>query len=80
VVVKLNQLGEGPPGREAVISDPMRKEMMAAAFRRQEELKVSPAFYRENSKWCFICYNTIISISDISRYCCSFDLTSLRKR
>ncbi|XP_017059372.1 cilia- and flagella-associated protein 298 [Drosophila ficusphila] len=41
VVVKLNQLGEGPPGREAVISDPLRKQMMAEAFRRQEELKIN---------------------------------------
>ncbi|XP_034655993.1 cilia- and flagella-associated protein 298 [Drosophila subobscura] len=40
VVVKLNQLGEGPPGREAVISEQMRRQMMADSFRRQEELKV----------------------------------------
>ncbi|XP_017070542.1 cilia- and flagella-associated protein 298 [Drosophila eugracilis] len=39
VVVKLNQLGEGPPAREAVISEPMRRQMMAESFRRQEELK-----------------------------------------
>ncbi|EDW79173.1 uncharacterized protein Dwil_GK12707 [Drosophila willistoni] len=39
VVVKLNQLGEGPPGREAVISEQLRQQMMADAYRRQEELK-----------------------------------------
>ncbi|KAH8239647.1 hypothetical protein KR032_006277 [Drosophila birchii] len=39
ILVKLNQLGEGPPAREAVISDAIRQQMMADAFRRQEELK-----------------------------------------
>ncbi|KAH8376378.1 hypothetical protein KR200_000556 [Drosophila serrata] len=39
VLVKLNQLGEGPPAREAPISEPIRRQMMAEAFRRQEELK-----------------------------------------
>ncbi|XP_023165809.1 cilia- and flagella-associated protein 298 [Drosophila hydei] len=41
VVVKLNQLGEGPPGREQVINEQLRRQMMAANFKRQEELKVS---------------------------------------
>lgn len=40
VVVKLNQLGEGPPGREQVITEDQRRQMMAAQYRRQEELKV----------------------------------------
>lgn len=39
VVVKINQLGDGPPAREAVISEHIRRQMMADAFRRQEELK-----------------------------------------
>ncbi|XP_067648128.1 cilia- and flagella-associated protein 298 [Eurosta solidaginis] len=41
VVVKLNKHGDGPPGREAVLTEEIRKRMMADAFRRQEELKVS---------------------------------------
>ncbi|EDV40535.2 uncharacterized protein Dana_GF10560 [Drosophila ananassae] len=40
VVVKINQLGDGPPAREAVISEHIRRQMMADAFRRQEELKL----------------------------------------
>lgn len=39
VVVKLNSLGEGPPAREPVITEDVRKRMMADAYRRQEELK-----------------------------------------
>ncbi|XP_017840219.1 cilia- and flagella-associated protein 298 [Drosophila busckii] len=39
VVVKLNQLGEGPPAREQVISEQVRRQMMADAHRRQEELR-----------------------------------------
>ncbi|XP_055911852.1 cilia- and flagella-associated protein 298-like isoform X2 [Eupeodes corollae] len=39
VVVKLVKLGEGPPGREAIITEDVRKRMMADAYRRQEELK-----------------------------------------
>ncbi|XP_061393432.1 cilia- and flagella-associated protein 298-like [Musca vetustissima] len=39
VVVKLNRHGEGPPSREPVITDELRKRMMADAYRRQEELK-----------------------------------------
>ncbi|EDW17306.1 cilia- and flagella-associated protein 298 [Drosophila mojavensis] len=41
VVVKLNQLGEGPPGREQVVNEQLRRQMMAANFKRQEELKLS---------------------------------------
>ncbi|XP_032598986.1 cilia- and flagella-associated protein 298 [Drosophila grimshawi] len=40
VVVKLNQLGEGPPAREQVITEHVRRQLMAAEFKRQEELKV----------------------------------------
>uniref|UniRef100_A0A1A9X4G4 Uncharacterized protein n=1 Tax=Glossina brevipalpis TaxID=37001 RepID=A0A1A9X4G4_9MUSC len=39
VVVKLNQHGEGPPGREPVITEDLRRRMMADSYRRQEELK-----------------------------------------
>ncbi|XP_037930711.1 cilia- and flagella-associated protein 298-like [Teleopsis dalmanni] len=41
VVVKLNSIGEGPPGREPVLTEDIRRRMMADAYRRQEELKVS---------------------------------------
>lgn len=39
VIVKLNQVGEGPPGREPIVTENIKKQMMAEAFRRQEELK-----------------------------------------
>ncbi|XP_020715043.1 UPF0769 protein CG18675-like [Ceratitis capitata] len=47
VVVKLNKQGEGPPSREAVLTEDIRKRMMADAYRRQEELKINN---RENLK------------------------------
>lgn len=39
VVVKLNQIGEGPPGREPIVTEDIKRRMMADAYRRQEELK-----------------------------------------
>jgi len=40
VIVKLQKQGQGAPGREPVISEEERKQMMLHAYRRQEELKV----------------------------------------
>jgi hypothetical protein len=40
VIVKLQKQGQGPPGREPVITEEDRKQMMLHAYRRQEELKV----------------------------------------
>ncbi|XP_068086088.1 cilia- and flagella-associated protein 298 isoform X3 [Anabrus simplex] len=40
VIVKLQKQKEGPPGREAVMSEEERKQLMLHAHRRQEELKV----------------------------------------
>ena len=45
VVVKLQKQGQGPPGREPVISEEERKQMMLHAYRRQEELKVLADHY-----------------------------------
>lgn len=39
VNVKLQKSGEGAPGREPVVSEADRKQMMMQAYRRQEELK-----------------------------------------
>lgn len=39
VIVKLQKSGEGAPGREPVIGEAERKQMMLEAYRRQEELK-----------------------------------------
>jgi hypothetical protein len=39
VIVKLQKSGEGAPSREPVINEAERKQMMAHAYRRQEELK-----------------------------------------
>jgi hypothetical protein len=40
VILKLQKQGQGAPGREPVISEEERKQMMLHAYRRQEELKV----------------------------------------
>lgn len=37
--MKLSKRGQGPPGREAVMSEEQRKQFMLYAYRRQEELK-----------------------------------------
>lgn len=39
VIVKLAKMGEGAPGREAVLSEEARKQLMLQQYRRQEELK-----------------------------------------
>ncbi|XP_058116325.1 cilia- and flagella-associated protein 298 [Anopheles ziemanni] len=39
LIVKLAKLNEGAPGREPVITEDARKQMMMHAYRRQEELK-----------------------------------------
>lgn len=41
VVLKLQKQGHGAPGREPVITEEQRKQMMLHAYRRQEELKVN---------------------------------------
>ena len=42
IVVKLQKRGTGPPGREPVVSEKQKKQMMLQAYGRQKELKVSP--------------------------------------
>lgn len=39
VIVKLGKMGEGAPGREPVLSEEARKQLMLQQYRRQEELK-----------------------------------------
>jgi len=39
IVAKVQKLGQSAPAREAVVTDEQQKEMMARAYRRQEELK-----------------------------------------
>ena len=39
VIIKLVKCNEGPPGREPVLSEADRRQMMAYQYRRQEELK-----------------------------------------
>ncbi|XP_052868745.1 cilia- and flagella-associated protein 298 [Anopheles cruzii] len=39
IIVKLTKLNESAPGREPVITEDARKQMMMHAYRRQEELK-----------------------------------------
>lgn len=40
VIAKLQPRGSGAPGREPVLSEEERKNLMLAEFRRREELKV----------------------------------------
>ncbi|CAD7083352.1 unnamed protein product [Hermetia illucens] len=39
VIVKISSRGQGPPGREPVLSEDARKQLMLQAYRRQEQLK-----------------------------------------
>lgn len=39
VIMKISKRGEGPPGREPVMTEEQRKELMLHAYRKQEELK-----------------------------------------
>ncbi|CAH2006126.1 unnamed protein product [Acanthoscelides obtectus] len=39
VIMKISKRGEGPPGREPVMSEEERKQLMLHAYRKQEELK-----------------------------------------
>ncbi|XP_058454390.1 cilia- and flagella-associated protein 298-like isoform X2 [Malaya genurostris] len=39
IIIKLSKINEGAPGREPVISEEARKQLMLQAYRRQEELK-----------------------------------------
>ncbi|CAH0393975.1 unnamed protein product [Bemisia tabaci] len=41
LIVKLARLGQGAPAREPVVTEEVKRRMMADAFRRQEQLKVS---------------------------------------
>ncbi|XP_060517218.1 cilia- and flagella-associated protein 298 [Cylas formicarius] len=39
VIIKLTKRGEGPPGREPIMTEEERKQLMLHSYRRQEELK-----------------------------------------
>ena len=40
VIIKLQKSGEGAPGREPIMTEDQRRQMMMLQYRRQEELKV----------------------------------------
>lgn len=42
VTVKLHRRGCGPPVREPALSEQLEREMMAHAFRREQQLQVKP--------------------------------------
>ncbi|PSN35501.1 UPF0769 protein [Blattella germanica] len=44
-IVKLQKQGHGAPGREPVVGEEERKQMMLHAYRRQEELKVEDSIH-----------------------------------
>lgn len=39
LIIKIQKKGQGPPSREPVFSEEQRKQMMAYAYRKQEDLK-----------------------------------------
>lgn len=39
VIIKINKRGEGAPSREPVVTEEIQKQLMAQAYRRQQELK-----------------------------------------
>jgi hypothetical protein len=39
IVAKIQKIGQGAPAREAVVSEEEQKQMMARAYKRQEEIK-----------------------------------------
>lgn len=41
IVAKLQKKGTGAPGREPIVTEEQKKQMMLHAYRRQEELKVN---------------------------------------
>lgn len=41
IIAKLQKKGQGAPAREPVFSEDEKKEMMAFAYRKQEEFKVN---------------------------------------
>jgi hypothetical protein len=49
IIAKLQKKGQGAPGREPVFSETEQKLMMAHAYKRQEELKVSKPFHNSIS-------------------------------
>lgn len=52
--MKISNRGQGPPGREPVMTEEQRKEFMLHAYRRQEELKkldIDEDDSYLNSKW-----------------------------
>ncbi|ERL87620.1 cilia- and flagella-associated protein 298 [Dendroctonus ponderosae] len=54
VIIKLSKRGEGAPGREPIMSEEQRKQLMLHAYRRQEELKKLSADDEDdylNSEW-----------------------------
>ncbi|CAG9767001.1 unnamed protein product [Ceutorhynchus assimilis] len=54
VIIKLSKRGEGAPGREPIMSEDQRKQLMLHAYRRQEELKKLAEDEDDaylNSKW-----------------------------
>ncbi|KAI4462684.1 protein c21orf59 [Holotrichia oblita] len=54
VIMKISKRGSGPPGREPVMTEEQRKEMMLHAYRKQEELKKLEADDDDNylnSEW-----------------------------
>lgn len=54
VIVKISKRGDGPPGREPIMTEDQRKQLMLHAYRRQEEFKKLEADDDDNylnSEW-----------------------------
>ena len=65
VIIKLVKTGEGQPGREPIIAEETRKQLMLQAYRRQEELKVCfflIIYYYQFVLICFYIINTYFNV------------------
>lgn len=52
--MKISKRGDGPPGREPIMTEEQRKQMMLHAYRKQEDLKKLEADEDDhylNSEW-----------------------------
>ena len=53
IIAKLQKKGQGAPARESVFTEDEKKQMMAYAYRKQEELKVYLYTYKYNKYFNF---------------------------
>ncbi|KAF2887999.1 hypothetical protein ILUMI_18174 [Ignelater luminosus] len=65
--MKLSKRGQGPPGREPVMTEEERKQLMLHAYRKQEELKKLEADDDDNylnSEWADVMQEQLSPLID----------------